>query len=91
MNETINQYDEVIVDVSHGFRHLPILMVVDLIIQNFQDTSKIKQILFAKEIDKHEKDKKGVYEIIDLKEYLTLQISLLFLQLLKKTIQLQVI
>lgn len=72
MNETINQYDEVIVDVSHGFRHLPILMVVDLIIQNFQNTSKIKQILFAKEIDRHEKEKKGLYEIIDLKEYLDL-------------------
>ena len=32
INETIASYEEVIVDVSHGFRHLPILMIVDLII-----------------------------------------------------------
>ena len=67
INETIASYEEVIVDVSHGFRHLPILMIVDLIIQNFQDTQKIKKILFAKEILAFKE-----YEIIDLKEYLDL-------------------
>ena len=67
INETIASYEEVIVDVSHGFRHLPILMIVDLIIQNFQDTQKIKKILFAKEIQVFKE-----YEIIDLKEYLEL-------------------
>ncbi|MCT7464793.1 CRISPR-associated DxTHG motif protein [Aliarcobacter cryaerophilus] len=67
INETIASYQEVIVDVSHGFRHLPILMIVDLIIQNFQDTQKIKKILFAKEIQAFKE-----YEIIDLKEYLEL-------------------
>ncbi|OCL82271.1 MULTISPECIES: TM1812 family CRISPR-associated protein [Arcobacteraceae] len=67
INESISFYDEVIVDVSHGFRHLPILMIVDLIIQNFQDTSKISKILFAKEIKKFKE-----YEIIDLKKYLDL-------------------
>jgi CRISPR-associated DxTHG motif protein len=67
INNTIEEFDELIIDVSHGFRHLPILMVVDLIIQNFQDTSKIKQILFAKEIIQFKE-----YEIIDLKEYLDL-------------------
>lgn len=67
INETIASYEEVIVDVSHGFRHLPILMIVDLIIQNFQDTQKIKKILFAKEIQAFKE-----YEIIDLKEYLEL-------------------
>ena len=67
INETITSYQEVIVDVSHGFRHLPILMIVDLIIQNFQDTQKIKKILFAKEILAFKE-----YEIIDLKEYLDL-------------------
>lgn len=67
MNQAINSYDEVIVDVSHGFRHLPILMIVDLIIQNFQDTSKISKILFAKEIIQYKE-----YEIIDLKKYLDL-------------------
>ncbi|WP_181403763.1 CRISPR-associated DxTHG motif protein [Aliarcobacter cryaerophilus] len=72
INEAISYYDEVIVDVSHGFRHLPILMIVDLIIQNFQNTEKISKILFAKEIKKHEPNSKGLYEIIDLKEYLDL-------------------
>ncbi|TLT02798.1 TM1812 family CRISPR-associated protein [Aliarcobacter cibarius] len=67
INETLSSYEEVIVDVSHGFRHLPILMIVDLIIQNFQDTQKIKKILFAKEIEAFKE-----YEIIDLKEYLEL-------------------
>ena len=67
INETITSYQEVIVDVSHGFRHIPILMIVDLIIQNFQDTQKIKKILFAKEIQAFKE-----YEIIDLKEYLEL-------------------
>ena len=67
INETITSYQEVIVDVSHGFRHIPILMIVDLIIQNFQDTQKIKKILFAKEILAFKE-----YEIIDLKEYLDL-------------------
>lgn len=67
INSAIEEFEELIIDVSHGFRHLPILMVVDLIIQNFQDTSKIKQILFAKEIIQFKE-----YEIIDLKEYLDL-------------------
>ncbi len=67
INTAINSFDELIIDVSHGFRHLPILMIVDLIIQNFQDTSKIQKILFAKEIEQFKK-----YEIIDLKEYLDL-------------------
>lgn len=62
-----NTVDELIIDVSHGFRHLPILMIVDLIIQNFKDTSKIKKILFAKEMIQFKE-----YEIIDLKEYLDL-------------------
>ncbi len=65
IDEAINHYDEVVVDVSHGFRHLPILMTVDLIIQNFQNTDKIKNILFAKEVEQYKR-----YEVIDLKEYL---------------------
>jgi len=70
VEKSINSFDEVIVDVSHGFRHLPILMIIELIIQNFQDTKKIQKILFAKEIRRHEKEQQGLYEIIDLKEYL---------------------
>lgn len=67
IDEAIEEYDEIIVDVSHGFRHLPILMTVDLIIQNFQNTNKVKKILFAKEIEKFK-----LYEMMDLKEYLDL-------------------
>jgi CRISPR-associated DxTHG motif protein len=68
---TINQiladekYDEFIVDITHGFRHLPILATVSMIINNFQNASRISHILFAKEIEKYKK-----YEIIDLKNYL---------------------
>lgn len=67
INSIVDEFDELIIDVSHGFRHFPILMIVDLIIQNFKDTSKIKNILFAKEIIQFKE-----YEIIDLKEYLDL-------------------
>lgn len=67
IDEAIEEYDEIIVDVSHGFRHLPILMTVDLIIQNFQNEDKIKKILFAKEIEQYK-----LYEMIDLKSYLDL-------------------
>ena len=66
-NEIIEKYDKVIIDVSHGFRHLPILATVNLIIQNIKNPQKIEYILFAKEIEKFSK-----YEIIDLKEYLSL-------------------
>lgn len=71
-NKTIDSYDEVIVDVTHGFRHLPLLMLVELVIQNFKSIEKIKHIYFAKEIIKHDKNNKGLYEIIDLKEYVDL-------------------
>jgi hypothetical protein len=47
-------------------------MIVDLIIQNFQNTQKIQKIFFAKEIIKHEPKQKGLYEMIDLKDYLDL-------------------
>jgi len=67
INEILSdeQYTEFIIDISHGFRHLPILTTISMIINNFQDSSRIKQIFFAKEVDKFKK-----YEIIDLKEYL---------------------
>ena len=66
-NELIEEYDKVIIDVSHGFRHFPILAVINLIIQNIKNPEKIEYILFAKEIEQFEK-----YEVIDLKEYLEL-------------------
>jgi len=71
-NDTIEAFDEVIIDVTHGFRHLPLLMLIDLMIVNFRNIDKIKKILFAKEIIKHTPKERGSYEIIDLKEYLDL-------------------
>jgi len=67
INDTISHYDEVIFDVSHGFRHLPILATVALIVKNIKDANKIQHILFAKEINPYTE-----YEIIDLKAYLDL-------------------
>lgn len=58
--------EESILDLTHGFRHLPILATISLISQNFQSNKNIKHILFAKEFKKDGID----YEIIDLKEYL---------------------
>ncbi len=72
VNNTISKYDKVIFDVTHGFRHLPILATISLIMQNIKSFNKIEKILFAKELTKAEKGVKGEYEIIDLKEYLDL-------------------
>ncbi|MDR2080644.1 MAG: TM1812 family CRISPR-associated protein [Campylobacteraceae bacterium] len=67
INEAITEDNEYIIDLTHGFRHIPILATIALITHNISNSSNIKHILFAKEI-KHEKE----YEIIDLKEYLEL-------------------
>jgi len=67
IDSIIDEYDEVVFDVSHGFRHLPILATVSLIIQNIKDPDKVRNIIFAKEIEAFKE-----YEIIDLKEYLDL-------------------
>lgn len=56
---------KIVFDVTHGFRHLPLLALVDLLIQNFSNVSQVDQILFAKEIEKFK-----LYEIIDLRQYL---------------------
>lgn len=50
-----SKYNQIIIDVSHGFRHLPILMTIDMIIQNFSDLDKIEKIIFGKEIQKQKK------------------------------------
>jgi len=70
IDKVINTFDTVIIDLTHGFRHLPILAIIDIIIQNFKDTNKIEKILFAKEIIKHTPENIGEYEVVDLKEYL---------------------
>jgi CRISPR-associated DxTHG motif protein len=67
IDRIMTKYDEVIVDVSHGFRHLPILMIIDVIIRGLSNSAKISKILFAKEIKRLEK-----YEVIDLKQYVDL-------------------
>ena len=67
IDEKIREYDEVIIDVSHGFRHLPILMTIDLIITSLKEKKKIKQILFAEEIERYKE-----YKIVDLQNYLEL-------------------
>lgn len=67
IDKIMTRYDEVIVDVSHGFRHLPILMIIDVIIRGLGNSSKISKILFAKEIEQFKE-----YEVIDLKQYVDL-------------------
>lgn len=66
INSVINDgYNEIIFDVSHGFRHLPILATIGLIVENIENPKKISKILFAQQIIIFKK-----YEIIDLKSYL---------------------
>jgi len=62
-----NQYESFIIDLTHGFRHLPILMIVNLIIASIKDIDKIEHIFFAKEIQPFKE-----YEIIDLLDYIGL-------------------
>jgi CRISPR-associated DxTHG motif protein len=72
LNSIIGQYDRVIIDMTHGFRHFPILAIIDLVIHNLHTPDKIEYIFFAKELVKSENGKPGQYEIIDLIEYLEL-------------------
>jgi CRISPR-associated DxTHG motif protein len=67
INNAIKEEEENIIDLSHGFRHLPILATISLIVNNIENTQQIKHIFFAKEIEKNRE-----YEIIDLKNYLEL-------------------
>ena len=67
INSATSSDDEYIIDLSHGFRHIPILATISLISQSLNNTDKIKHIFFAKEIVAREE-----YEVIDLKEYLEL-------------------
>ncbi|WP_104761743.1 TM1812 family CRISPR-associated protein [Helicobacter cetorum] len=62
-----SNYEKVIIDVSQGYRYIPMLMFVDLIVQRLQHTQKkieIESIFATKQSDEH------TYEIIDLKDYL---------------------
>ena len=70
----LNKYDEVVVDVTNGLRHIPILMTIDLIMQNIKNTHKIKSILFGKMQKDSRIDEVNIseYEIVDLIDYLDL-------------------
>ena len=67
INNATSGDKEYIIDITHGFRHIPILATISLISQSLNNTDKIKHIFFAKE-----KTPGKEYEIIDLKEYLEL-------------------
>ena len=67
INDATSGNEEYIIDLSHGFRHIPILATISLISQSLNNTNKIKHIFFAKEKVPYKN-----YEIIDLKEYLEL-------------------
>ena len=67
INDATSDDDKYIIDMTHGFRHIPILATISLISKSLSNTEKIKHIFFAKEIEL-----KKEYEIIDLKEYLEL-------------------
>ncbi|MCD8213535.1 MAG: CRISPR-associated DxTHG motif protein, partial [Campylobacter sp.] len=58
---------EYIIDLTHGFRHIPILATISIIAKNLSKNTNIKHIFFAKEVNQYTE-----YEIIDLKEYLEL-------------------
>lgn len=65
INKSLEDFDEIIFDVSHGFRSLPILAIIALITENIKNPKKITNILFAQE------EKYGeTYKIVDLLEYL---------------------
>jgi hypothetical protein len=65
INNILREYESVIFDVSHGFRNLPIIAIINIIIENIKESNKIDKILFAQEQIRN-KD----YKIIDLRNYL---------------------
>ena len=64
-----NQYESIIVDITHGFRHIPIFATINLIMANMTNLDKIEHIYYAKEIQIEDKKE---YHIVDIKEYLDL-------------------
>jgi len=72
LHKVINQDDDYIIDLTHSFRHLPILATIALISNHNLDSNKVKHIFFAKEKIPNTKDSIGEYEIIDLKNYIEL-------------------
>ena len=72
LNKVINQNSDYILDLTHSFRHLPILATISLISNQNLDSNKVKHIFFAKEKVPSTKDTIGEYEIMDLKNYIEL-------------------
>ncbi len=72
LNKVINQDSDYILDLTHSFRHLPILATISLISNQNLDSNKVKHIFFAKEKIPSTRDTVGEYEIIDLKNYIEL-------------------
>lgn len=50
LSDILAREQEIVVDISHSFRHLPSLMMVDMIMENVRHSGKIRHILFAKEL-----------------------------------------
>ncbi|BDY11975.1 TM1812 family CRISPR-associated protein [Hydrogenimonas cancrithermarum] len=67
MGDVLEEDEALVVDISHSFRHLPSLMMVDMVIENVKNPGRIRHILFAKELEPGKR-----YVIVDLREYLTL-------------------
>lgn len=67
LGDVLESDGEFVVDISHSFRHLPALMMVDMIIANIKHPGRVRHILFAKELEAGRR-----YRIVDLREYLTL-------------------
>jgi len=64
VSQEIKSGNDVVIDLTHGFRHIPILSIISIITKTLTHKS-IKHILYAKEISRLEK-----YEIVDLVEYI---------------------
>jgi len=65
INEILAECEEAVIDLSHGYRHIPLLALISLIVNTLKYQDKIKHIIFAKDITPYKE-----YEIIDLIEYL---------------------
>ena len=48
INNLLDENEKIIIDITHGFRHLPILMTISMIIENIKDINKIEHILLPK-------------------------------------------
>ncbi len=70
--ELIQHNDNIVLDITHGFRHQPIMAIFASTLSQFLERRDLK-IIFAKEVESHEK-----YEYIYLNSYIEItQISLL--------------